>query len=216
MTTCVVCNAETWNVCGGCKYNFYCSNECVERDWAQHCLQCTGPLMHKWKTLDERLKQTPGNWQDICDVKDIAEEVISRLDNQDAEQQRSYHHKLREDVMNSLTNVKSMIASILLIREEGEDAARREAKQTQKAAKKKKKKDAKKRRKAATVVERMEDLDLDNECVVCMDAVRQVRNMPCGHEVMCQGCAAGVLAAAKHTASCPYCGQSFFYTMLIK
>lgn len=50
------------------------------------------------------------------------------------------------------------------------------------------------------------------ECVVCMDAVRAVRTRPCGHAVMCEACAADVLAAM---GTCPFCRSPFeTYTLL--
>lgn len=44
------------------------------------------------------------------------------------------------------------------------------------------------------------------ECVVCMERAPEVRNMPCGHVVMCQLCAAAVLQSSK---GCPMCRSDF-------
>lgn len=210
---CVVCNAETTLRCGGCKYTSYCSKECRVRDLTQHAPRCIAPSLRTYVSLCE---QQLNSWPKMRDAERAAEEVIARLDAQEPERQYGYHHKLRENIMAGLREIRSSKAAMMLVAEEAKEAERRQEKQMRKAAKKKHKKETKRRQAAEDVAGQMAHLDLDTECVVCMDAVRQVRNMPCGHEVMCQECAAGVLAAAKHTAACPYCGQSFFYTMLIK
>ena len=48
--------------------------------------------------------------------------------------------------------------------------------------------------------------DEDDECIVCMERGRGVRNQPCGHAVMCVPCAASVLTARK---GCPLCRAEF-------
>jgi hypothetical protein len=44
----------------------------------------------------------------------------------------------------------------------------------------------------------------DPECVVCMDARACVRTQPCGHQVLCWGCAEQV-ASSKGKGECPMC-----------
>ena len=48
--------------------------------------------------------------------------------------------------------------------------------------------------------------DDDDECVVCMERLREVRNEPCGHVVMCHTCASAVMPQGK---GCPYCRAEF-------
>ena len=48
--------------------------------------------------------------------------------------------------------------------------------------------------------------DYDDDCVVCMERSRDVRNEPCGHVVMCHTCASAVMPLGK---GCPYCRAEF-------
>lgn len=62
------------------------------------------------------------------------------------------------------------------------------------------------------VEEEVEDEFQEEECVVCMERAPEVRNLPCGHVVMCEQCASSVKEA---TGSCPLCRSSFFTFVIV-
>ena len=57
------------------------------------------------------------------------------------------------------------------------------------------------------------DQDTETQCVVCMDAPKDHRIVPCGHQCVCAGCAEQLTKTRAPT--CPVCREPIQQTMKV-